>query len=386
MIRITDKGACCGCHGCASVCPAGCITMEQDGEGFLYPRVDEARCLRCGRCEAVCPVTAPAKTGGEPAAWAARSLDDGLRLQSSSGGVFSELAAAVMADGGVVFGAAFDDHFDVGHIRADSPAALERLRGSKYVQSAIGQTYRQAKESLDRGTTVLFTGTPCQIAGLRRFLGAGYENLITQDIVCHGVPSPAVWQKYVQYRQKAAGKKLRQICFRDKARGWRQYRLSLEFEDRTRCGVPHGEDLFMGCFLADLCLRPSCHQCAFKLKNGQSDITLADFWGIEKVLPEPDDNRGTSLVLIHTERGRALFDSVRHRLDCRQVDAGEALRYNAAAVRSAAPHPKRDAFLEQLAHSDFRETAERFLRVPLAAGMKKAVKMILRKIKRGNSQ
>ena len=360
--------------------------METDEEGFLYPHVDEAHCIHCGLCEKVCPVTTQEDILREPVAYAVRSLEDNIRRVSSSGGVFSELAKNVIEANGIVFGAAFDETFCVRHIWIDSLEDLEKLRGSKYVQSRIGESYRQVKDFLQQGRLVLFTGTPCQISGLYGYLGGDHENLITQDIICHGVPSPAVWEKYVQYRQIQANKKLNRVSFRNKENGWKIFQLCMDFDGGPRYIKNIADDLYMRSFLSNLCLRPSCHQCAFKTKIRKSDITLADFWGIEKIVPDMNDNKGTSLVVIHSQQGRDLFETIKERLVYQQVDLNQAIQYNTAATCSVVPHPKRDEFMAYIMKNGSWETLQRFLQPPVTVRIKNIAKKILRKIMRRNSK
>ena len=380
MINISNKGKCCGCHGCASACLVGCISMEPDQEGFMYPHIDKSQCIDCGICEKICPMAKNYELLSEPTAYACYSLDENIQGASSSGGVFSEIARWVIESNGVVFGAAFDEKFNVRHIWVDNLKDLEKLRGSKYVQSDIGRAYEQVKAFLKQGRMVYFTGTPCQVAGLYSFLGEKNENLITQDIICHGVPSPAVWRKYVAYRQKKA--KLCKVSFRNKENGWKQYRIFMEFEDGTIYAKDPFNDSYMHSFLTDICLRPSCYQCEFKSKSRVSDITLADFWGIEKVIPELVNDNGISLVLLHSQRGREILGSIRDRLFCQQVDVDGAICYNTSAIRSAIPHPKRDEFLVCVMNADSWKQAEVFVRVPLITQIKKVIKRVAKKVMR----
>ena len=219
MIEVTDKSMCCGCSACAGVCPVQCITMTADSEGFKYPIADPNICVSCGKCEQVCPMTS-VETASEKKAYAVRVTQ--YEQDSSSGGVFSALAEKVLCEGGVVFGAAFDDGLRLQHIKVDDSSMLGHLRGSKYVQSDVGDIYRQVKDELSEGRKVLFSGTPCQVAGLHNFLGKDYPELFTVDLACHGVPSPKVWDRYV--REKGDG--LLGVKFRDKSDGWRKYNIA----------------------------------------------------------------------------------------------------------------------------------------------------------------
>ena len=326
MIEIKHKRDCCGCHACASVCAHQAITMQTDSEGFLYPVVDKSTCTDCGLCEQVCPVIHQASPTRPLKVYAARSNDEELRRKSSSGGIFTLLAEAVIHEGGVVFGAKFDERWNVIHSWTDTLDGLADFRGSKYVQSTIGNTYKEAKEFLLQGRKVLFTGTPCQIAGLKRYLRKDYENLLAVDVICHGVPSPLVWQKYLdEMRTKG---EITGISFRDKTNGWAQYAFRLNYIPTEGNGptpnrakeqtllLPRSENAFMRGFLADLYLRPSCHACPARSGKSGSDITLGDFWGIQKVYPELNDNKGYSAILIRSEKGQAYYR------DLKIVDTG----------------------------------------------------------------
>lgn len=364
MLQIENKALCCGCHGCAQVCPRGCITMTADEDGFFYPKVDKSRCIDCGLCQRVCPVlTAQADAGDKlPRAFAAMNRDETVRGESSSGGVFTLLAQHTLAQGGVVFGAAWDRDFQsVRHICVDTEAGLGKLRGSKYLQSTIGDCYCQAEAALNQGRKVLFSGTPCQIEGLRRFLRKPYENLLCTDLVCHGVPAPGVWRRYLEECQQAQKASVSGVSFRDKATGWKEYCVTLQFENGRKQSVPATREPYMAAFLRNACLRPSCARCRFKKKNRESDLTLADFWGIQQVCPRMDDDRGTSLVLIHTPAGEAAWEAIQKDLRMEPVDVEAALRENPSAVRASENHENRQAFLESLANMPFGKAVKKWL-------------------------
>ena len=357
-IALTKKD-CCGCHACAVSCPKQCITMERDEEGFWYPKVDKSACVNCGLCEKVCPVlnAVPADEAATPAAYAAMNEETQVRLESSSGGVFSALAKQVIAGGGIVFGAAWtEDYRDVHHIGAETEEDLSLLRGSKYVQSTLGDCYAQAKKALEEGRPVLFSGTPCQAEGMHTFLGKDYDNLLLVDIACHGVPAPAVWQRYLRECEKKAGAPVRSVQFRSKDTGWHGYKVKLTFENGTRQAIKAPADPFMNAFIRNACLRPSCHDCRFKKLNRVSDLTLADFWGIEDICPEMDDNKGTSLVLVHTQKGSDALKQ--QKLQLRQVEVLPALVQNPSVVKASPVNPNRAAFLAALETMPFRQAVK----------------------------
>ncbi len=312
MLEVPKR--CNGCHACASICPKQCIKMVANDEGFLCPQIDKSKCINCGLCEKICPVlhkSARRKTKAKEYACYNKNLD--TRMQSSSGGIFSLLAEEILSENGCVFGAAFDENWNVKHICVDNLNDLWKLRGSKYVQSEIGNSYILAKKLLGEGRKVLFTGTPCQIGGLKSFLGKEYDNLWTQDIICHGVPSPLVWQDYVKSQKLQNNAEIKSIFFRDKKDGWLEYSMKIDFENGKTYQKSFREDEFFHLFLKNLCLRNSCYDCAFKGdQNRQSDITLADFWGAQIVCGKKNfDNKGLSYVIVRTKRGQELFDKIK---------------------------------------------------------------------------
>jgi len=360
---LSTYAKCSGCYSCEQICPKSCIKMVVDQEGFWYPVVDKQKCINCHLCERACPIVTPltSVTIEQPKAYAAYNLNEEIRAQSSSGGVFTALAEYVLSLGGVVFGAAFQDDFSVSHICVETAEQLNKLRGSKYLQSKIGNTYKEAKGLLDSGRIVLFTGTPCQIEGLLAFLGKEYDNLYTQDLICHGVPSPMVWQKYVKYREKKAASTTRRTFFRHKNYGWKMYSVQFEFTNCTEYIQAHDVDLYMTSFLRNWCLRPSCYACHFKKKNRLSDITLADFWGIENVCPEMDDDKGTSLVLVNSKRGNLLFDKIQNNLAIEKVDFEKSIEYNPSMVSSCSVPQERDRFLDKMQRCNFEKCFNCFL-------------------------
>lgn len=346
MIRIVDPSHCCGCSACVQRCPKQCISLREDAEGFLYPEVDTSLCVDCGLCEQVCPELHPDAERQPLQAFAAVNPDAEVRRTSSSGGVFTALAEQVIDAGGVVFGAAFDEHWEVRHRCATTREELAAFRGSKYVQSVIGDTFLQTERFLKSGRRVLFSGTPCQIAGLRRFLRRDYDHLLCVDFICHGVPSPGVFRVYLaeemaklarQGEKKYSfafstipsipkadalaarlGCRIEDIRFRDKTNGWKKYSFALSLSKASAAGEKiqfcalnsFTENAFMQAFLRDLILRPSCYACPAKCFRSGSDLTLGDYWGVEREAPHLDDDGGTSLVFVNSECGQHFLSSL----------------------------------------------------------------------------
>lgn len=363
MVTITEKEKCCGCGACANICPKQCISMEQDEEGFYYPKVDAAKCISCGLCEKTCPVlNAGEAPAGEPKAFAAFGTPEDRKC-SSSGGIFSQLARDTLRKGGMVFGAAMAENQQYAeHIGIESLEDLGKLQGSKYLQSHMGQCFRQAKAALEQGRPVLFTGTPCQIEGLQNFLGRDYENLLTADVICHGVPSEKLWQRYLEFQQRRYGSRVTQVRFRDKRQGWKSFSMVLYFENGKQYAKKLYFDLFLQLFLQDLCLRPSCYACPSRKLHRRSDLTLGDFWGCDVVCPEMDDDTGLSLVLLHSEKGERAFGA----LAAKPVTINQALAANKAVVRSPKRPEKREAVLSALDTLSVETVGKRFLqKLPL---------------------
>ena len=333
---------CCGCSACFNICPVQAITMQEDREGFKYPKIDERSCINCGKCEKACPVL-HAETAGRtlhPAFYAVWNRQDEARLSSSSGGVFRVLAEDVLVDGGVVYGAAFDVHNRLRHVRAESADALVPLTGSKYVQSEIGTAFCQVRADLKNGRRVLFTGTPCQVAGLYAFLGGDDANLLTADVLCHGVPSPAVFERYLE--SLGVGEKCR-IEFRNKDNGWKKYEVVVG----DRVHETFRANAYMKGFLSNLYLRPSCASCRFVGCRRPGDLTLGDFWGAGNFRKRYDDDKGTSLVLLNSPKARSIFQTLQGKFSlAEQVPSDSAVPFNPSLVHASKPDARRAAFFD----------------------------------------
>lgn len=371
MINITSPKDCCGCEACAQICPKKCISMKCDSEGFLYPEVDALTCIDCGLCEKVCPVINQYDTQKPLRVCAAKNNNETERLSSSSGGVFILIAKEVLKAGGVVFGAKFDDDFNVVHDFCETEEELCKFQGSKYVQSRIGNTYTQVKKFLTEERKVLFSGTSCQIAGLKHFLRKEYDNLFSIDVVCHGVPSSLVWKNYlneIKCAKRKIGKntvllslnetslKLIDVSFRDKSNGWKKYGFKITYvaSKATENSVlkspinkqtliePFYDNIFMKGFLQNLYLRPSCHYCPAKAGMAHSDITIADYWGIQNYHPQFDDDKGAGLVLINSTKGEQLYSSLN--LNSINTAYENGLRHNPCIERSVSEPKYRSLF------------------------------------------
>lgn len=364
MIIVKDKKNCCGCHGCMNACPKNAITMEEDEKGFKYPVVDKEKCINCGLCSKVCPIiNNELEVKKEFAAYACINKDDEERFNSSSGGIFILLAREIISRNGVVFGAMFDDNFDVKHFYIENANDLYKFMGSKYVQSTIGDSYKKVKEFLEEEKFVLFTGTPCQIEGLKKFLRKDYDKLYTQDFVCHGVPSPKLWKKYLEYQKQSNGERIRSISFRNKDYGWSLFRMKVLFENGTY-SKSHKEDLFMKAFLSNICLRDSCYNCSFKKVYRNSDITLGDYWKIEDIHSGYNDDKGVSIVMINSKKGNELFDSIKENIKFTSTNIEEAIKYNSAMIKSAPRHDNEKKFWNHVDIYDFNKLVNKYTHKP----------------------
>ena len=397
MITIEEKINCCGCSSCVQRCPKHCISLEEDNEGFLYPSVDMVVCIDCGLCEKVCPILNQQEKIQPQEVLAVKNPNEEERMESSSGGVFLPLAREVINQGGVVFGAVYDEQWEVHHVYAEKIEDVYPMMGSKYLQSRIENTYQEAEQFLKQEREVMFVGSPCQIAGLRTFLrNRDYPNLLAVDFLCHGVPSPGVWRRYLaetyggyeakeQSRlQATAGKNtvllsslnakspIGDIKFRDKTgSGWKKYRFVVRQKSASKADQNsvlssdiHYDNPFMRGFLSDIYLRPSCYEC--KCKNGMnhSDLTIADFWGINYVDSGIDDDKGVGLVLINSSKGKANFEKLG--LDVHISTLDIAHQYNGGFNEHTLVHPKRKMFFS-LMKSDYsvKEAVDICLRIPL---------------------
>lgn len=375
MIKISDKTNCCGCSSCAQCCPKQSITMHEDKEGFLYPQVNVETCIDCGLCKKVCPELDTNEKRIPLQALAAINKKEDIRLASSSGGIFTLLAEKILHEGGVVFGARFDNEWQVTLDCTDTIDGLSAFRGSKYLQARVGDTYKQCERFLKERRKVLFSGTPCQIAGLKHFLKKEYENLYLVDIACHGVPSPKVWRKYLTETNQYP----RSIQFRNKKNGWRNYFLTIESAAKSYC-VPFNEDPYFLAFVRNLTLRPSCFACPFKSGASGSDITLADFWGVEILCESMYDDKGTSLVLTFSDKGKSLIDSLE--FVHKSIDAEQFYKYNPALVHNPQAHKNRGRFFSKLNTSSnviklLKEQAQEEFKVRAVRKIKNVLRKLL---------
>lgn len=316
MIKLNEenRNLCCGCEACKEICPVNCITMEYDSEGFLFPVVDKEKCINCNKCVNVCSIFSERKNLNEKIknteVFAAWNKDEKIRKESSSGGIFSLLAENTLNNNGIVIGATFNENNVVEHNFVNNIKDLYKLRGSKYVQSSTNGMYSLTKKYLEEGKEVLYSGTPCQIEGLYKFLNKKYENLITCGIVCHGVPSPSIFYDYLKYIETKNKDKIKNIYFRKKTGGWHEFYFEINFKNKMKIEEVFTKNYYCSGFGQNLFLRNSCYSCKYKLN---SDIIIGDFWGIELSKPEIDDNKGISLVVSTSEKGKETLKKIENK-------------------------------------------------------------------------
>lgn len=350
LYEIAGKRSCTGCGACVCVCPVSCIQMVENKEGFFYPVIDHTQCIGCKKCYKVCP-NEPEDDEDVVAVLAGYSHNRDIRLTSSSGGVFTHLAEEVLKRNGVVFGVAMQKS-QAAVCAVENIEEISKLKGSKYVQSQVGNTYRQVEKYLKEGRWVLFSGTPCQIAGLYRVLKKEYTHLITVDFVCHGISSPQVLEKYL--KERGSGKRISEIVFRDKTEGWNKFSMKLKWEDHTVSRTSMEEDLYLQSFLKNLNLRSSCFSCKFRKIHRKSDITLGDLWGADKIIDGWTEDLGYSLILIQSKKGKEFLESIKEKIVAVPVELSQVMLHNASLTTSPWDEYSRDLFFKNLKKYDLQ--------------------------------
>lgn len=345
-INIKDKKKCSGCTACQQICPKHCINMFSDIEGFLYPKVDLKNCINCGLCEKACPDINPLECRLPINCYAVKNNNLDIRKASSSGGVFSLLAEKVLSKKGVVFGARFDSHWQVVMDYTENIEGLDKFRGSKYVKCDVGDSYSKVKDFLSSGRKVLYSGSSCQIAGLRKFLKHDYKNLLLVDYLCHGAPSPLLWKKYIEEISQNDVSSLTNISFRNKKRGWKKFSIIIKKGKEVLVDSVFSENIYMRAFLSDMSLRPSCYQCSARNGHSGADITIGDHWAIRDINSSFDDNKGVSLVLINTEKGLCAFENLNANII--ETDFVESKKWNGAFYEKTEVHLHRKRFFRKL--------------------------------------
>lgn len=359
MIHIEKKENCSGCGACAEICPKQCIMMSIDNEGFKYPQVDTSKCINCGLCTRICPELNHLDTSEPIKIIGLKNKNNQTAYKSSSAGVAKELSEYIIKNEGFVVGAAYNKDFSVSHRIVSTIEKLEVLSGSKYQQSDINHVYTEIKNLLNKGKRVLFIGTPCQVSGLKHFLRKKYQNLFTCDLICHGVPSPKVFHSYLCFIESKYKRKIANINMRDKTNGWDKPGIRIYFTDGFSIYKNKETNLFNCIYSVHYATRPSCHKCLYANMKREGDITIGDFWGIEKIHPDFYDRNGVSLVLINNKKGEALIKNVIDKFDTFSSNKEECIQPNLA--HPAPISPVRKKFFEDFNKLNFEDIAQKYL-------------------------
>jgi coenzyme F420-reducing hydrogenase beta subunit len=381
MLIYERKEECCGCTACKSICPKQAITMIADEEGFLYPSINQELCIECNLCKQVCPFSDNYRTSGnydQPLVYAAKHKDDNVRMNSSSGGMFTAISDYILDIDGVVYGAAFDEKFVVRHQKAETAEERNKFRGSKYVQSNLIGVFEDIKKELKKERTVLFTGTPCQNAGLGSYLNKNYDNLYLCDIVCHGTPSPLIFKNYIKYCERKNNNSIKEYYWRFKGNGWHSHTEKAVYADGKEDSTSLLSQSYKELFYSHVTLRPACHNCKFCNFSRPSDITIGDFWGIEKSMPDFDDNTGVSLVLTNSTKGQELFERISKNLYYRESNTTDCLQHNLHTPSQ--PSPRRDKFWQDYKNKGFEYVLKKYTGYGFVGQSKKAAAKVLNKL------
>lgn len=381
MIEILSKKDCCGCTACFNMCPKKAISMISDNEGFLYPSVNLKECVDCGACEKVCPIINKKVHHDEMTeGYIIRNKNEEIVFESTSGGAFTVFADYVLRKNGVVYGAGYDESMRVICKRALSADQLKEMRGSKFVQSTLGNVFQNVKKDLLDQKLVLYSGTPCQISGLLSYLGKKPDNLICVDFVCRGVPSPALWTNYVAYMEHKFNSKIVAARFKHKTYGYHTTTMKVDFANGKTYYGSGRVDPYMKAFVSELSSRPSCANCSFKGIERSSDITLFDCYEYSKVTGKYDDDKGYSSLFIHTQAGKKVFDEIKDKIWFKQEDVNKLVLYNGIMVcNSAKPHKKRAEFYENAANHPIDQAMNMVLPITAKDRMIEKTKSILYK-------
>ena len=369
-MQVENKKHCTGCGACYNACPVGAITMLGDEYGFYKPVIDKKKCTNCGLCEKNCPLDKNCSNNYiKPKVFAFQNPDKKILYKSASGGAFSAFATKVINNGGVVYGVVWNENIIAVHDRAENIKQLERMFSSKYVQANTKDSFKRAKEDLENGKFVLFSGTPCQIAGLKSYLRKDYENLITMDLVCHGVPSPYIFEKYKnEFMKKFSNtEKIVNINFRSKIKGWSQSLMTTWETTTTTGNIVAKKDDYMNAFLANLSLNSSCLNCQFNKLPRVADLSLADFWGVDIYKKELNDNKGLSLILVNNGRAQVFISKFTNGDILEEIPLEYAIKYNKNICNTSIPHKDRDKFLNAVCieKKSLRSCVRKYNKVPL---------------------
>lgn len=362
MIELySKKQNCCGCTACLSICGQKAITMAADEEGFLYPKINTKLCNECGLCTKVCSFKENYDKSCNletPVVYAVKHKSNEVRMSSTSGGMFTAISDYILSKNGYVFGVSFDDDFNVVHKKAANKKECDEFKGSKYVQSNLKDIFKQIKLELEKKEIVLFTGTPCQTAGLKSYLNKEYVNLYLVDLVCHGTSSPLIWKEYVHFCENINKSKFKEFYFRAKDKGWEAHTEKAVYANGKIDFTSLLSKVNKTLYYSHMTLRPSCSECKFCNLKRPSDITIADFWGIAKTMPEFKDEKGVSLVLVNTSKGQSLFSEISMTLEYRLSNTRDCLQHNLQQPTAASP--LRDQFWNNYQKHGFKYIAGKY--------------------------
>lgn len=381
MINIIDKKECCGCTACICICPKQCISMKEDEEGFLYPNVDEDSCINCNLCTKICPVlnVQKEKENPEQKAFIAAHKNESILQESTSGGAFTAIAEYVIKQGGIVYGVEMKSDYSVHHVGVDKIQDLYRFRNSKYVQSDLENTFKNAKEFLDNGRMVCFSGTPCQIEGFSNYLGKEYNNLILVDVVCRAVPSPGVWRKYVKYLVDENGK-IKNIRFRDKSLGYQYSTMKIEYENNIIAREGIESDLWLRMFFSGMIIRPSCTKCRFRKRYRKSDFTIWDAFNVSDISSSFDQTKGATKVLVHTARGEKILEELKGDLKYEMVSPDVLVEGMRELSISPQLNCRRKEFFDDFKCTDMKTLLNKYFPITIKVKVKKYARRCLNKV------
>lgn len=378
MIELIDKTQCCSCTACVAICPQNCITMRADHEGFKYPEIEKSKCIGCNLCNNVCPVINNDIcyiNDFSLRAFVLRDKREDILSDSTSGGFFTALAEKIISEGGTVYGAAYDNKFNVRHIRIREISEIKRIRGSKYVASNLDGIFKLVKEDLQKRDTVLFTGCPCQIAGLKSFLKSDYKNLVTMDVVCHGNPSPLMWSKYLGYITSKYKSTIKDIVMRHKTYGYHSGTMMIEFESGKKIYESARTNYYLKAFFGDLISKPHCYKCSFKHKEHCSDFTVFDAWHAAELASIQDDDKGWTNIIIQSKKGLSIFETICEKYEYFETDHQKAIELDGDMLEvSVNLNEKRNEFLKELKSSNFKHHCENYINVSFIDRMIEALK------------
>ena len=382
MLQIKSKTECCGCTACKSVCPKQCIEMKEDIEGFLYPDINLDNCVKCGLCEKVCPVINKQQQNGfEQVAYIVQNKNEQVLRESTAGGAFTAIAKYALDNEGVVFGVEFTKDNLAQHIYVENETELVRFRNSKYIQSNVGNTYREAEKFLKCGKEVVFSGTPCQIEGLKRYLRNDYSNLITVDVVCRAVPSPLIFRKYMEYQEHRLNDTIKTVYFRDKYYGYKYSTMNV-VTDRNQGKYHKGveSDPWLRAFFSNICDRPSCHECRFRDQYRVSDITIWDCFHINRFSKILDNDKGATRMLIHTQKGKDIFAEIRDNFFYVETTPEALVEGSREMQESVVAHEKRKKFFEDANQMDGIMLFEKYFPETFKVIIERSVRLLCYKL------